>query len=391
MKGNFLRIWVVGLLIIPLISSQSLSKQSIFPETFKQLKTERKGKGKEDYRCNTLLDWLKKEPRFSKVSNFINTDKSLLKYLNDTKKQTTFFAPTNSAISKFFNENEESPDEERRAPKLRKALLKILKYHIVPGSFSTQTLKDTRVLKTMAKEHDLHGEYQRIRFSYDNQILKINEVVKVKEVDLRTSNGIIHVVQDLLTEPLSIADTLIEHPNKFTALNLALQNTGLNHLLKRNRGLTFLAPSNIAFRSLGCKNLKYLFSPHGEKDLEKIINHHISYKLAYSNDFKHFQYHSLREGNIPEHRELEREHKHKHKHTFRKSLPTLFGDKLRFEVTHAHSKSATLWVNRRSRVLYTDLISRNGVTHVIDRILIPHGLNISNDGWWDDSEYCMNE
>ncbi|KAK9685997.1 hypothetical protein K7432_015295, partial [Basidiobolus ranarum] len=64
---------------------------------------------------------------------------------------------------------------------------------------------------------------------------------------------------------------------------------------------------------------------------------------------------------------------------------------IQIEVKQPHTQDATLWVDHEARVLYTDLITRNGVVHVTDRVLIPQDVNISYEKWWSDDQYCTPE
>ncbi|KAK9688003.1 hypothetical protein K7432_014558, partial [Basidiobolus ranarum] len=286
-----------GLFISQVALSQSFRKQHVLQSTSDGC---REG---EDCWSNTVLDILKRDRRFSRVLDILTSESSRSDHLTTPRAQITFFAPTNTAISKFLDENDEGDvDEEKKLFQLRK----LLKYHTVPGNLLYRKLRTTRVLKTIAKEDELNGKYQRIKISEEDNNLKLNEDVIVDEVDLRASNGVVHVIQSLLREPSIITDTLVEYPSKFSALNLALQKTGLNRNLETARGITLLAPSNLAFRNLGCKNLKHLFSQNGKKDLEKIIKHHLSPMLAYSSSFKHFEYHQHGKAisEVPEHSEL---------------------------------------------------------------------------------------
>ncbi|ORX94089.1 Fasciclin-domain-containing protein [Basidiobolus meristosporus CBS 931.73] len=391
----------LGWFFVSSIVSQSLPKQLAFQETPVSYQPMEIDSG------STVYDTLKKESRFSEVSILIEADKLLLSRLQDPGRQTTFFAPTNEAISRFLNRRETGPTEEESLRKLQQ----IIRYHAVPGSLLAQKLLVTPVAKTFHKEDYLEGKSQRIKISQVDDGLRLNEEVLVKEVDLVASNGVIHVVQELLAEPSIVTKTLVEHPNKFSALNLALQITGLDRFLSEVRGVTLLAPSNLAFRNLGCKSINRLFSPQGRKDLEKILRHHMSLEVAYSSSFKHLspadsstseevtssskhkRKHKHSRKNKRKHKRKDKcKHKHKYKcdHPFRKSkdLSMLFGDEARFVVRESPNQ-AGLWVDYDSRVLHTDLINKNGVVHVIDRVLVPHGVNITTEKWWDDDQYCM--
>ncbi|ORX88351.1 FAS1 domain-containing protein [Basidiobolus meristosporus CBS 931.73] len=375
----------LGLLLTQAVIAQSAHRQHVLSAPLEKYQ-------EEDSWSPTIFDLLKKDKRFSRVLDILASESSLSEHFTNPREQITFFAPTNDAIAEFLDEDGDgdADDEERRLFQLRK----ILKYQTIPGKVLSRHMKNMRVLKTIVKETELHGKHQRIKISNDRGLIVLNEGTEVEEADLRASNGVVHVISRLLNEPLVLTDTLVSLPKKFSAVNLALQKTGLNHTLETSRGLTFLAPTNLAFRNLGCRNLRYLFSVKGRKDLEKIIKHHLSPKLAYSSSFRHLEYYSrgMPVSDVPTHGELEKSiKKNKYVVCRSRSLPSLSGARIQIEVKRPHSKSSTLWADHESRILYTDLISRNGVVHVTDRVLIPEDVDISFDDWWNDDQYCSPE
>jgi transforming growth factor-beta-induced protein len=102
------------------------------------------------------------------------------------KNPITVFAPTDKAFAALPKGTVAS----LLTPEQRPALIKILKHHIVPGRvFSNQAISAGTV-KTLAGT--------TIKLKYKNSQLEVSGVAIVK-TDIQASNGIIHVVEKVLT------------------------------------------------------------------------------------------------------------------------------------------------------------------------------------------------
>ena len=94
----------------------------------------------------------------------------------------TVFAPTDAAFAKL--------PEGTIAALLKdpEALRAVLTYHVVPRELSSEDVADRRRAKTVQGD--------RLRFSGDRD-LKVNGI-NIVQADIRTSNGIIHVVDSVI-------------------------------------------------------------------------------------------------------------------------------------------------------------------------------------------------
>ena len=98
----------------------------------------------------------------------------------------TVFAPTNAAFEKLGNDQVQSLLE----PQSRDQLTKILTYHVVPGTLSAADLSDGQKLETVA------GETLTVKVDGDKVMVGDATVVKP---DVNASNGVVHVIDSVLT------------------------------------------------------------------------------------------------------------------------------------------------------------------------------------------------
>lgn len=98
----------------------------------------------------------------------------------------TVFAPTNAAFAAL----PAGTVEGLLKPEQKDALTKILTYHVVAGAVKAADLKDGQKVKT------LQGE--ELTVSIKDGVVKINGA-KVTAADLEGSNGVVHVIDAVLT------------------------------------------------------------------------------------------------------------------------------------------------------------------------------------------------
>lgn len=99
----------------------------------------------------------------------------------------TVFAPTDAAFAKL-------PADALQAllqPENKEVLLKVLTYHVVPGSVLSTDLKSGEVKS---------AEGGTINVKVDNQGVSVNDA-KVIQADIRASNGVIHAIDTVILPP----------------------------------------------------------------------------------------------------------------------------------------------------------------------------------------------
>jgi len=181
----------------------------------------------------------------------------------------------------------------------------------------------------------LHGELLNVKISeaglgVDNTIITIG--------DIDTGNGVIHVIDHVMMPRewrggLPSIVEAAEQAGQFTTLLAALKAAGLEDALSDGGLLTVFAPTDEAFAKLGQETIDGLL-----KDTEKlksILTYHVIGGEYLFSELKIAQ-----------------------------SLFTLNGKPVKINL------DGTLTINNVN-IIGRDILTRNGVIHVIDAVLIP--------------------
>jgi|SRR5215207_9103626 len=135
----------------------------------------------------------------------------------------------------------------------------------------------------------------------------------------------------------NIVETASSDP-RFTTLVSLVGKAGLADELSGDAKLTVFAPTNAAFAKLPAAKVRQL--GRNKALLKKVLLYHVV-----AGDVKAAQVVKLR------------------------SVRTLAGRKV-----HIRVRDETVVLNRRSKVIQTDIAASNGTIHVIDRVLLPPAL-----------------
>ncbi|KAJ3119120.1 hypothetical protein HDU96_000035 [Phlyctochytrium bullatum] len=287
---------------------------------------------------HTVLFLVENLDETRELAKLVAGSPAVQKQLNESLA-VTFFAPTNDAF--------------RRLPKLSPQdpfVSDVLLYHSVAEARPSGTLKNGDLVDTMLVLESLGGAAQKIKVlaPHDEGVF-LNHMSKVVRPNIKGYNGLVHTIDRLLFPPLHIGRTLFGRPQDFSVLVLALKRTGLIDKASDAVGVTVFAPVNRAFRKLGFRKLRYLFSDAGSNELKQILAYHISTDLAYSNAV-------VQAGHA--------------------SLPTLLdGASLKLQVQKEEDeqghKNTVVEINDQAHVVFTDILASNGVIHGIDHVLVP--------------------
>ena len=151
---------------------------------------------------------------------------------------------------------------------------------------------------------------------------------------MHTQEGVM-VGGALMVPTKNIVENAVESKDH-TTLVAAVKAAGLAETLSGKGPFTVFAPTNEAFDKLPAGTVAKLLKPEMKKDLAGILTYHVvagNYKAA-----------DLKDG-------LE--------------LTTVQGQKIKF------SKKDGQWYVNDAKITITDAVSSNGVTHVIDAVLMP--------------------
>jgi len=161
----------------------------------------------------------------------------------------------------------------------------------------------------------------------------LNGSAEVTNPDIMASNGVIHVIDEVLLPP-DIVDIALNNSN-FSILVEAVVKAELVDALRGEGPLTVFAPTNEAFEDLFTLLEVSGIDDLTKEQLEPVLLYHVVSGNVLSGD--------LSSGDVP----------------------TLFGANISINV------GSTVSINGSSNVILADIQGTNGVVHVIDEVLLP--------------------
>ncbi len=247
----------------------------------------------------------------------------------------TVFAPTNDA----FNKLPAGTVNTLLKPENKAKLVDVLTYHVVPGALKISDLKNGQMLTTV--------EGKQLMVTTRGDMVMINGA-KIETRDVISSNGVTHVVDTVLMPPEGVmvggalmvrSMNIVENAmnaNNVTTLVAAVKAAGLVQTLSGPGPFTVFAPTNDAFSALPAGTVDTLLKPENKAQLTGILTYHVVPGALRAAD--------LKEGQM---------------------LTTVNGATLK--VT---KRDGNTYVNG-VMVQTADVISSNGVTHVVPSVLMP--------------------
>ena len=241
------------------------------------------------------------------------------------KGQGTFtvFAPTDEAFSKLPPGTVES----LLKPENKQKLVDILTYHVVSGAVPAASVVNLDSATT------LNG--QRADIQVADGAVKIDQA-NVVQTDIACSNGIIHVIDQVILPSADNIPATAVKAGAFTTLVAAVKAAGLVDALSGPGPFTVFAPTDEAFAKLPEGTLESLLKPENKGKLTAILKYHVVSGRVFSPD-------AVAAG----------------------SAATLQGAPVTISVQDGAAK-----VNG-ANLVQTDIDASNGVIHVIDSVLLP--------------------
>ncbi|KAA3605105.1 MAG: fasciclin domain-containing protein [Planctomycetota bacterium] len=236
----------------------------------------------------------------------------------------TVFAPTDEAFAKL----PKGTLEHLLKPENKGLLTSILTYHVVPANLPASTVVKTPFAAS------LNG--QRLNIEVSKKGVSVAGA-KVVTTDIQCSNGVIHVIdQVMLPSSKDIVETAAGN-DAFETLVTALKAAMLVEALQADGPFTVFAPTDEAFAKLPAETLQSLLQPENREQLQSILLYHVVPGRVYSDQ-------AIKAD----------------------SASTLQGSSLSLRY-----RDGRLWVDQ-STVINADLETSNGVIHVIDTVLLPN-------------------
>jgi uncharacterized surface protein with fasciclin (FAS1) repeats len=339
----------------------------------------------------TLWDMIKDCKYTSRFYEYLKDDDKIVKMLQDTKSNTTVFAPSNQAFEKF--------DQFRKHHDVSKDMVhRVLLYHLSYGIHRSNDLRYHNTLVTMLPDDNLgKGMHQRVRLGLSHRGPTINFYSEFKMLDIFCKNGVIHAVDSILLPPPDILELVEVLPTEFSTSTNALARAGLLKELSKagGNGLTIFVPSNRDWQKLGFKINAFLFSESGKPYLRALMKYHISpgntlYSDALVTPGKKDKSEEIDVSNDMDDRSG---FTHGYSHAY---MPTMLeGKHLSVDITRLE-RFLSFRINGIASIIISDGIAKSGSIQVPDHVLMPplsaedrrHMSNTSRD---DDEEEDVDE
>lgn len=249
----------------------------------------------------------------------------------------TVFAPTDEAFAKLPSGTVET----LLKPENKATLVSILTYHVAAGRRSAGSLATT------GSARSLQGG--PIGFALNGKEATLTDgkggTAKVITANVRASNGIVHIIDTVIMPPdapkSDIVDTAVG-AGTFKTLVAAVQAAGLVETLKGAGPFTVFAPSDEAFAKLPEGLVGELVKPENKAVLTQILTYHVVAGNLQSSELIHSN----------------------------RAPRTVQGERLSIY------KSAKGVMVNKSIVTAANILTTNGVIHVIDSVLLPKGIKL---------------
>ncbi len=146
----------------------------------------------------------------------------------------TVLAPTDEAFSNL----PAGTVETLLKPENKQQLIDILTYHVVPGNVSARQILELSGATT------LNG--QRVDIQFADARVKVDSA-SVVQTDIQCSNGVIHVIDQVILPAADNIPATAQKAGSFTTLLAAAKAAGLVEALSGKGPLTVFAPTDEAF------------------------------------------------------------------------------------------------------------------------------------------------
>lgn len=231
----------------------------------------------------------------------------------------TVFAPTDAAFNELPDGTLEGLSQDE--------LAQILTFHVVEGEIFSGDLQASQDVETVQGE--------QLLVTSEGGTVTVNGSSVVATADVEASNGVIHVVDEVLLPQAFREPNIVDQAEdlgNFTALTGALEQTGLTTTLQYLGPFTVFAPTDAAFNNLPAGLLEQLSSD----EIAEILQYHVLSGTTLSGDLAAEQ-----------------------------AVASLTEEELFI------TANGGVTVNGSSNVQTADVEVSNGVIHAVDEVLLP--------------------
>ncbi|KAG7321633.1 hypothetical protein KOW79_014491 [Hemibagrus wyckioides] len=235
----------------------------------------------------------------------------------------TFFAPSNEAWDIL--------DTEVRGALVSNVNIELynaLHYHMANKRLLTKDLKNGLKIKSMYNDLTLHINH------YSNGVVTVN-CARIIHGNQVATNGVVHVIDRVITAVGNTIQDVLDIEDDLSSLNTVASNAGLLEMLGKPGHFTLFAPTNDAFSKLDKEVMDRLMANKGA--LKALFNYHLLDSIQCSE--------AIMSGTAYE---------------------TVEGSNIEIGCD-----GDSLTVNGVKMVLKKDIVTSNGVIHLIDQVLMP--------------------
>ncbi len=270
---------------------------------------------------------------------FASVDGDLVSLLSNTGTFTVF-APTNEAFDALAAEllGAGKTAADLLVPANKDLVRAVLQYHVLGAVVKKADIPLGKPIDPVLAGADIF----KIDAVGDKVLITDgrNRQSEVTATDIMASNGVVHVINKvILPADKDIVETAIASNPEFSILVEAVQAAGLVDTLKGPGPLTVFAPTNAAFEALlRERHLTKAQLLANKTLLTAVLTYHVVPGLVLKAD-------------VP----------------VNTAITTVQGDSFKvganFKITDAN--------HRQSQITATDVLTKNGVIHVIDKVILP--------------------
>jgi uncharacterized surface protein with fasciclin (FAS1) repeats len=274
---------------------------------------------------NTIVDIALADPQFSTLVSAL--ERTGLVATLQSEGPFTVFAPTNTAFSQLGIDLAALSDAELRD---------ILLYHVLGARVRSTDLPDGQSYATTASTAAPEGRQLSVLIEKTGSGVQINGTIQVTSADVTADNGIIHVVDRVIT-PLDIVGHASANAN-FSTLVSALAGApgNLVSVLSSDGPFTVFAPVNAAFEAIALT-----VAALTPEQLSTVLTYHVIGGLNVSSD------------------EL----------TDNMAVETVSGQA--FTIDLENGAKITDSTGQSADIILTDVQATNGIIHVLNKVIIP--------------------
>ncbi|AHM61989.1 secreted/surface protein with fasciclin-like repeats [Flammeovirgaceae bacterium 311] len=282
---------------------------------------------------NTVTQVVREQASISTFSDALNRT-AVNAALNSQNTRFTVFAPNNEAFSIYLQANGYSTLEQVPAAELQT----LVNYHIGLGRYLAERLDSARLISTLGDA--------RLSVYNTNNTISINGAAEVVQADFEARNGVVHILNRVLTPPTqTISGFIASRPSseipEFTLLQAAIERAGLTALLSSNsQSYTLFAPTDAAFTAAGYTSPEDIEN-EDPAVLQNILAYHLLPGYRFSFAFQN------------------------------QEVTTRQGSRVRID---ANNKTIKGLGNPEAASIIAaeqDVLAINGIVHAIDQVLLP--------------------